>query len=82
MEKEEKNIDLKDVKEKLEASGFTKREVLAMTLGAAGGILLSRLAGNANAQPPNTEQEATDCSGDCAQSCVTCRDGCSNGPTK
>jgi len=79
---EKKNIDLKDIKKKLEASGITRREVLAITLGAVGGILLSGLASIANARPPYTPYEATDCSDSCAQACVSCRDGCSNGPTK
>ncbi|MFZ2445320.1 MAG: hypothetical protein WAW37_03095 [Syntrophobacteraceae bacterium] len=77
MSDEERKSSLKDVKEKLEASGITKREIMAAALGACGALFLGLLGGDAQgAGPTNCAPES------CALACYTCRDGCSSGPTK
>jgi hypothetical protein len=76
MSSKETDFKLKQIKERLEASGISRREALAAALGACGTLLVTWGANRAQARGP------VDCSDSCAQSCVTCSSGCSNGPNK
>ena len=79
--------ELEKIKKALEASKLSRRDVLTAALSACGALLVVLVSETVDAQAlkphgPAREQEPTDCTGSCANACVTCRDGCSNGPDK
>jgi hypothetical protein len=82
MSNEKKDIRLKEVKERLEGSGISRREALAAALGACGVMLVTLGAGAVQVASSGQRSPSRDCSDSCAQSCVSCRDGCSSGPNK